>query len=335
MRDNEPGPECRDVQETPLLEVRHLFTRFPADGGTVRAVDGVSFTLDRGEVLCLVGESGCGKSMTALSILDLVPPPGRVTGGEVLFEGVDLRRLDRETVRKLRGDRISMVFQEPMSSLNPVFTVGDQVSEVLRYHRQMGRSQAMGEALRLLKLVRIPDPDRRLREYPHQMSGGMQQRILIAMAMACDPTLIIADEPTTALDVTVQAQILRLLEDLIRKKGRSLLLITHDLGVVARVADRVCVMYAGVIVEKGGVRDIFSDPRHPYTIGLMDSLPTPGRREFRSIPGTVPDLASLRGGCRFHPRCPRAREVCVKREPELVMTGKRGVRCHFPGNENG
>ncbi|MBN2720203.1 MAG: ABC transporter ATP-binding protein, partial [Proteobacteria bacterium] len=319
MKVNEPGLEPRGTRETPLLEVKDLFTRFPVEGGTVRAVDGVSFTLNRGEVLCLVGESGCGKSMTALSILDLVPPPGRVAGGEVLFEGVDLRRLDRERVRKLRGDRISMVFQEPMSSLNPVFTAGDQVSEVLRYHRQMGRSQAMAEALRLLKLVGIPDPDRRLREYPHQMSGGMQQRILIAMAMACDPELIIADEPTTALDVTVQAQILRLLEELIRRKGRSLLLITHDLGVVARMADSVCVMYAGVIVEKGGVRDIFSEPRHPYTIGLMNSLPTPGRREFRSIPGTVPDLASLPGGCRFHPRCPRARETCVKREPDLVM----------------
>jgi len=335
LKINETGPERRGVHDPPLLEVKDLFTRFPVDGGTVRAVDGVSFTLDRGEVLCLVGESGCGKSVTALSILDLVPPPGHVAGGEVLFEGVDLRRLDPESMRKIRGDRISMVFQEPMSSLNPVFSVGDQVSEVLRYHRQMGRSQAMAEALRLLKLVGIPDPDRRLREYPHQMSGGMQQRILIAMAMACDPELIIADEPTTALDVTVQAQILRLLEELIRKKGRSLLLITHDLGVVARVADRVCVMYAGVIVEKGGVRDIFSDPRHPYTIGLMNSLPTPGRREFRSIPGAVPDLASLPGGCRFHPRCPRAREICVKLEPDLVMTGKRGVRCHFPGKENG
>ena len=316
---------------TPLLEVKNLSTRFPVDGGVVRAVDDVSFSLDRGEVLCLVGESGCGKSMTALSVMGLVPEPGKVVEGQILFGGRDLRRLDAEEMRKIRGDRISMVFQEPMSALNPVFSVGTQVAEVLRYHRQMDWSTALQEALRLLKLVGISDPARRLRDYPHQMSGGMQQRVLIAMAMACEPDLIIADEPTTALDVTVQAQILSLMERLIREHGKSLLLITHDLGVVAQVADHVCVMYAGVIVERGRVDELFSDPQHPYTLGLLDSLPSPERREFRAIPGAVPDLASLPGGCRFRPRCGRAGKICAEEEPDLVMKGERGVRCHFPG----
>ncbi len=315
----------------PLLEVKHLSTQFPADGGGLRAVDDVSFSIGKGEVFCLVGESGCGKSMTALSILGLVPEPGEVIGGEVLFGGRDLRQLEAEEMRNIRGDRISMVFQEPMSALNPVFSVGSQVAEVLRYHRQMGRNAAFREALRLFKLVGIPDPARRLEDYPHQMSGGMQQRILIAMALACEPDLIIADEPTTALDVTVQAQILNLMERLIREQGKSLLLITHDLGVVAQVADQVCVMYAGVIVEKGGVKELFSDPQHPYTLGLLDSLPTAGRREFRAIPGTVPDLASLPGGCRFHPRCGRAGRICAEKEPDFLMIGEKGVRCYFPG----
>ncbi|MDF1535188.1 MAG: ABC transporter ATP-binding protein [bacterium] len=314
-----------------LLEIKHLTTVFPAGGRVLKAVDDVSFSLTKGEVFCLVGESGCGKSMTALSILGLVPPPGMVTGGQVLFRGRDLRTMGAEELRLIRGDRISMVFQEPMSALNPVFTVGEQVAEVLRVHRSVTREQAMERVVELLGEVGIPDPDRRSGEYPHQMSGGMQQRALIAMAMACEPELLIADEPTTALDVTVQAQILRLMERLIRGKDRSLLLITHDLGIVAEVADRVCVMYAGAVVESSPVKELFAYPQHPYTLGLMASLPSPERRKFTPITGMVPDLADLPGGCRFHPRCQRAREVCVREEPELVFTGKRAVRCYFPG----
>jgi oligopeptide/dipeptide ABC transporter ATP-binding protein len=318
---------------TALLEIRNLTTAFPGEDRLLKAVDGVSFSLQKGEVLCLVGESGCGKSMTALSILRLVPPPGSIIGGEVIFDGRDLMNLEAEDMRLVRGDRISMVFQEPMSALNPVFPLGDQVAEVLRVHRNMKREEAHLKAVELLDRVGIPDPERRAGEYPHQMSGGMQQRALIAMAMACEPELLIADEPTTALDVTVQAQILRLMEHLIRGHERSLLLITHDLGVVAKVADRVCVMYAGVIVEISPVKPLFADPRHPYTMGLLASLPTPGDRSYHSIPGSVPDLADMPSGCRFHPRCSRAQEVCAKEEPELVEKGGRAVRCFFPGRE--
>jgi len=316
-----------------LLEIHNLTTAFPGEDRLLKAVDGVSFSLDKGEVLCLVGESGCGKSMTALSILQLVPRPGSIIEGEVLFDGRDLLKMESEEIRLIRGDRISMVFQEPMSALNPVFSLGDQVSEVLRVHRGMNREEAGLKAVELLDQVGIPDPQRRAGEYPHQMSGGMQQRALIAMAMACEPDLLIADEPTTALDVTVQAQILRLMERLIRGHNRSLLLITHDLGVVAEVADRVCVMYAGVIVEISQVKPLFKEPWHPYTMGLMASLPSPGQRSFNPIPGSVPDLADMPSGCRFHPRCPRAREVCGKEEPELVETAGRAVRCFFPGRE--
>jgi len=317
-----------------LLQIRNLTTAFPGEDRLLKAVDGVSFSLDKGEVLCLVGESGCGKSMTALSILQLVPPPGAIVGGEVLFDGRDLLKLGPEEMRLIRGDRISMVFQEPMSALNPVFTLGDQVSEMFRIHRGMDRAEAQSSAVEMLARVGIPDPRRRAGEYPHQMSGGMQQRALIAMAMACEPELLIADEPTTALDVTVQAQILRLMEKLIRGEERSLLLITHDLGVVAEVADSVCVMYAGVIVEVSPVRPLFADPGHPYTMGLMASLPSPGDRSYHPIPGSVPDMADIPSGCRFHPRCPRVQEVCRKEEPELVEKGGgRAVRCYFPGKE--
>jgi oligopeptide/dipeptide ABC transporter ATP-binding protein len=317
-----------------LLEISNLTTAFPGEDRLLKAVDGVSFSIQKGEVLCLVGESGCGKSMTALSILQLVPPPGSIIGGEVLFDGRDLMKMELDDIRLIRGDRISMVFQEPMSALNPVFTLGDQVAEVLRIHRNMDRREANLKAVQLLEQVGIPDPERRAGEYPHQMSGGMQQRSLIAMAMACEPDLLIADEPTTALDVTVQAQILRLMERLIRGHDRSLLLITHDLGVVAEVADRVCVMYAGVIVEISAVKPLFADPGHPYTMGLMASLPSPGDRNYHSIPGSVPDLADMPSGCRFHPRCPRAQEMCAREEPELVEKGGRAVRCYFPGKEN-
>ena len=318
----------------PLLEVKDLKTVFRTEEGEVRAVDGVSFALRRGEILCLVGESGCGKSVTALSIMRLVPPPGKIVSGQVLFQGKDLMTMDEEEIRSLRGDRISMIFQEPMSALNPVFSIGDQVSEVLRTHRGMDRARAMDEAEKLLEQVGIPDPAQRIRNYPHQMSGGMQQRTLIAMAVACKPDVLIADEPTTALDVTVQAQILRLMEGLIKEGERGALLITHDLGVVAEVADNVCVMYAGVIVETAPVEDLFDDPRHPYTIGLIHSLPTPGRRSFKAIPGNVPDLADLPAGCRFHPRCPRAQKVCSEKEPDLERTGGRSVRCYYPGKKH-
>ncbi len=319
---------------TALLEIRNLTTAFPGEDRLLKAVDGVSFSLQNGEVLCLVGESGCGKSMIALSILRLVPPPGSIIGGEVLFDGRDLMKMSAEDMRLIRGDRISMVFQEPMSALNPVFTLGDQVSEVLRVHKGMNHKEALLKATQLLGQVGIPDPERRAGEYPHQMSGGMLQRALIAMAMACEPDLLIADEPTTALDVTVQAQILRLMERLVRGQDRCLLLITHDLGVVAEVADRVCVMYAGVIVEISPVKPLFAQPGHPYTMGLLASLPSPGSRRYHSIPGSVPDLADVPSGCRFHPRCPRAQEVCARDEPELVEKGGRAVRCYFPGKEN-
>ena len=318
----------------PLLEIKDLETRFETDSGILRAVDGVSLSLNRGEILGLVGESGCGKSMTALSIMRLVPPPGKIVSGQVLLEGKDILAMSDDDVRLLRGDRISMIFQEPMSALNPVFTVGDQVAEILRVHRGVDSRAAMNTAVTLLERVGIPDPDRRVREYPHQMSGGMQQRALIAMAAACEPDVLIADEPTTALDVTVQAQILRLMEDLIQETNSGALLITHDLGVVAEITDRVCVMYAGVIVEMSPVEDLFEDPRHPYTIGLIESLPAPGRREFKAIPGAVPDLVNLPGGCRFHPRCPRAQRACVEEEPELVGSLTRGVRCLYPGQEH-
>ncbi len=318
-----------------LLEVKNLVTHFYIEGKTLHAVDGVSFSLARGEILGLVGESGCGKSVTALSLLRLVSSPGKVVSGEVIFEGKDLLAMSEEEIRGIRGNRISMVFQEPMSALNPVFTVGDQVSEVLRLHRGMDRTEAMGSAAWLLERVGIPDPERRLADYPHQMSGGMLQRVLIAMAMACEPQVLIADEPTTALDVTVQAQILKLIEELIREGDRGAVLITHDLGVVAQVADRVCVMYAGVIVEIGTVNDLFEDPQHPYTLGLISSLPTPGKKRFEAIAGNVPDLTDLPVGCRFNPRCPRAQQVCAEIEPDLTgsQTGQL-VRCHFPGSEN-
>ncbi|TNF47105.1 ABC transporter ATP-binding protein [bacterium] len=318
----------------PLLEIKDLETRFVTEAGILRAVDGVSFTLNRGEILGLVGESGCGKSMTALSIMRLVPPPGTIVSGQILLEGRDLLTMSSEEIRLLRGDRISMVFQEPMSALNPVFTVGDQVAEILRVHRGSDSETAMATAISLLERVGIPDPDRRFKEYPHQMSGGMQQRALIAMAVACEPGLLIADEPTTALDVTVQAQILRLMEDLILESNSGALLITHDLGVVAEITDRVCVMYAGAIVEMSSVEDLFEDPQHPYTIGLIESLPTPGRKQFVAIPGAVPDLVNLPQGCRFHPRCPRAQKICLEKEPDLTVSDIRGVRCYFPGRDH-
>ncbi len=307
----------------PLLDVRDLTVHFYTDAGVARAVDGVSFAVGRKETFCLVGESGCGKSVTALSIMRLVPAPGRIVTGRTAFDGRDLRALSPPAMREMRGNSISMIFQEPMTALNPVFTVGNQIVEAVREHRDVSASQARDIAVEMLERVRIPEPVQRFGEYSHQMSGGMQQRVMIAMALTCRPQLLIADEPTTALDVTIQAQILDLLLDLQDELGMSILLITHDLGVVAEVADRVAVMYAGRIVEHADVRTIFRRPSHPYLVGLLRSLPAmsePGQR-LNVIPGQVPDARRYPRGCRFHPRCPIAVPQCARTEPELREVG--------------
>ena len=307
-----------------VLEVKGLQTVFFTNSGLFRAVDDVSFHIRRGETLAIVGESGCGKSVTALSIMRLVPnPPGRVVGGEILLEGTDLLALDDAEMRKIRGNRISMIFQEPMTSLNPVIRIGDQIGEAVRLHRDVGTKAAWEQAVDMLRLVRIPEPARRAQEYPHQLSGGMRQRAMIAMALACQPTLLIADEPTTALDVTIQAQILALILDLQRQLGMGLILITHDLGVVAQTAQRVVVMYAGKKVEEADVETLFANPRHPYTRGLMASIPAlPTQKgkaivRLNEIPGTVPALTRLPAGCAFAPRCSLAVERCRQEYPQL------------------
>jgi oligopeptide/dipeptide ABC transporter ATP-binding protein len=291
--------------EKPLLEVKGLKTSFRTRDGIVRAVDGIDFHVDRGEIMGLVGESGCGKSVTSLSIMGLVGKPGKVDAGEILFDGTDLLKLKPGGMRKLRGDRISMIFQQPQSSLNPVWDVGRQIGEVLEIHRGMKRGAARARALELLRMVGIPDPSRRLKSYPHEMSGGMAQRVMIAMALACEPELLIADEPTTALDVTIQAQILDLMRNLREETGTAIILITHDLAVVAEMCDRVAVMYAGEIVEQSDVTSLFRRPRHPYTLGLIGSIPVVGdvRDQLAVIPGNVPNLIDLPKGCRFAPRC--------------------------------
>jgi peptide/nickel transport system ATP-binding protein len=306
---------------SPLLDVRDLRTHFVIDGGEFRAVDGVSFTIARGKSLGIVGESGCGKSVTALSIMGLVPqPPGRITGGAVLFEGTDLLQLPPERMRDLRGDKLSMIFQEPMTSLNPVFTIGDQIVEGIRRHRNVSAAQAREQAIDMLKRVRIPSPERRFDEYPHNLSGGMRQRVMIAMALACNPRLLIADEPTTALDVTIQAQILDLMRALRAELGTAIMLITHDLGVIAELADDVIVMYAGQVVERSSVAALFADPQHPYTIGLLGSIPRLHLEQDRlaAIDGFVPDPMSLPEGCRFNPRCPFAVDKCRIAVPVLA-----------------
>jgi oligopeptide/dipeptide ABC transporter ATP-binding protein len=302
----------------PLLEVRGLRTSFHTRDGVVRAVDGIDFTVNAGEILGLVGESGCGKSVTSMSIMGLVAKPGRIDGGEVLFDGTDLVRLDPEAMRKIRGDRISMIFQQPQSSLNPVWDVGAQIGEVLEIHRNMRRKAARERAQELLQMVGIPDPKRRLDSYPHEMSGGMAQRVMIAMALACEPELLIADEPTTALDVTIQAQILDLIRELRRQTGTAVVLITHDLGVVAEMCDRVAVMYAGEIIETADTETLFRDPRHPYTRGLISSIPVVGevRSELAVIPGNVPNLIDMPPACRFAPRCIVRIEEDVKNSTE-------------------
>ena len=317
-----------------LLEVTDLKTYFDTDEGVVKAVDGVSFHLDRGETLAVVGESGSGKSVTSLSVMRLIPtPPGRIASGQMLFEGQDLARKSERDMRRIRGNEISMIFQEPMTSLNPVYTVGDQIAEAIVLHQGKSYREAMKVAVEMLDLVGIPEPGKRVKNYPHQMSGGMRQRVMIAMALSCGPKLLIADEPTTALDVTIQAQILDLMRKLQREIGMSILFITHDLGVVAEMADRVVVMYAGRAVEEGDVNDIFARPQMPYTLGLMNSIPRVDRAaehqdRLEAIPGNVPNPLYLPEGCAFHPRCRFATDECKQAIPALEDTGNgHMVRC--------
>jgi oligopeptide/dipeptide ABC transporter ATP-binding protein len=317
----------------PLLQIENLRTFFYGDGSVARAVDGVSFSIASGETIGLVGESGCGKSVTALSVLRLVRPPGRIEpSSRILFEGRDLVTLDERSLRAVRGARIAMVFQEPMTALNPVFTVGEQIAEVVRIHGKASRHEAWERAVEMLQIVGIPAPEQRAKEYPHQLSGGMRQRVVIAMALVMNPALVIADEPTTALDVTIQAQILELLQQLQGRFGMSILLITHDLGVVAETVSRVIVMYGGEIVEEAAVRTLFADPHHPYTEGLLAAMPRLGeaRERLRTIPGTVPPPTRWPTGCRFHDRCPYAWERCTSEHPPLYQIGGGHVsRCHL------
>ncbi|MFN6964844.1 MAG: ABC transporter ATP-binding protein [Pyrinomonadaceae bacterium] len=317
-----------------LLEVEGLKTYFQTRSGLVRSVDDVSFRIGEGELLGLVGESGCGKSITALSIMRLISPPGKIVAGSIRFKGEELTTASSERMRAIRGNDIAMIFQDPMTSLNPVFTVGEQIAEALRLHRGLDRKKAWAAAIEAMREVAIPSPERRASDYPHQLSGGMRQRVMIAMALACDPELLIADEPTTALDVTIQAQILELLDELRRSRKLAVLLITHDLGVVAEVADRVCVMYTGKIVEESGVEEIFERPKHPYTQGLLRSVPKLSSAEIaratrlQTIEGTVPNPAQLPDGCHFAPRCPFRMEKCLHGEiPLYTAADGAAVRC--------
>ena len=322
--------------EATVLDVKGLRTVFFTNSGLFRAVDDVSFQVRRGETLAIVGESGCGKSVTALSIMRLVPdPPGRIVGGSITLEGQDLLTLDESEMRKIRGDRISMIFQEPMTSLNPVMRIGDQIAEAVRLHRPTTVKEAWQQAVQMLRLVRIPEPERRASEYPHQLSGGMRQRAMIAMALACKPKLVIADEPTTALDVTIQAQILDLLQDMKERFGMAVMLITHAMGVVAETAQRVVVMYAGKVVEEADVDRLFEYPHHPYTQGLIRSIPridldSEHKVRLEAIGGTVPNLIDPPPGCRFAPRCRHVMGVCTEKEPLLreVAPGHR-MACHL------
>lgn len=318
----------------PLLEVRNLKTYFFTEDGVVKAVDGVDFYVNPGEVLGLVGESGCGKSVTSLSIMRLISAPGKIVEGQILFEGKDLVKASEEEMIQVRGNRLSMIFQQPQTALNPVFRVGDQIAEVLEIHQGMNKEAGRARAIELLQMVGIPEPARRAEAYPHELSGGMAQRVMIAMGLACVPNLLIADEPTTALDVTIQAQILDLMRNLRQNIGTAIILITHDLGVVSEMCERVAVMYAGQIVEQADVQTIFAHPMHPYTQGLIGSIPVLGKLKERLevIPGSVPNLVNLPPGCRFAPRC-RAREehaleICTREEPALHETeGGHKVRC--------
>jgi len=338
------GARVADLDVDPaeaLLEVKNLRTTFYTADGSVDAVDNVSFNVRRGEAVALVGESGCGKSVTAMSIMRLVAVPGKITAGEIRFKGRDLASLSEKEMRNVRGNDIAMVFQEPMTSLNPVFKIGAQVAEAIRIHRKVGKKEAWKQAGDMLDLVSIPDPHKRLHDYPHQLSGGMRQRVMIAIALSCDPELLIADEPTTALDVTIQAQIMELLTSLQKKLGLAVLLITHDLGVVAEFCERVVVMYTGRVVEEAPVRDLFANPAHPYTRGLLRSLPsvtavnTPeARTRLATIEGMVPPLTNLPQGCKFNPRCPDVMDICLGNEPALMpVAAGQSARCYLHGDE--
>ncbi len=315
-----------------LLHVKDLRTYFYTLDGVVKAVDGISYDMEEGEILGLVGESGCGKSISALSLLQLIPsPPGKIVGGEVLFQGRDLLKLNKDEIRKIRGNQIAMIFQEPMTTLNPVLTIGRQLSEPLEMHRNMSQGDARRECIKLLRTVQISDGEMRMADYPHQYSGGMRQRVMIAMALSCQPKLLIADEPTTAIDVTIQAQLLELMRQVTRDSGTALLLITHNLGVIARYADRVNVMYAGRIVEKGMARDIYEQPRHPYTVGLLKSVPrldVAVKQRLVPIEGVPPDLGNLPKGCAFAERCTHLIDRCKEEMPSLVpLSDKHEVAC--------
>ncbi|MFQ5996433.1 MAG: ABC transporter ATP-binding protein [Dehalococcoidales bacterium] len=316
-----------------LLEIRRLKTYFFTAKGVVKAVDGVSFGLRKGENLCLVGETGCGKTATALSILRLIDsPPGRIVGGEILYHREDLLRCSSERLRQIRGNWIAMIFQDPQSSLNPVFTTGDQIAEQIKLHLRLGHRQAMERSLQLMEQVGIPRARERMKDYPHQFSGGMRQRVMIAAALSCDPEILIADEPTTALDATIKDQILDILRDLKQRRNMSILFITHDLGTVASIADRIVVMYGGRVAEAGTVFDIFDQPKHPYTIGLINCLPSISTRRDRltPIPGTIPSLIDVPEGCIFNPRCPRRMPICCQIRPaEIVISGEHLVACHL------
>ena len=325
----------------PLLDIHGLRTRFHTYEGVVNAVDGLDLEIYRGETLGLVGESGCGKSVTALSILQLLRCPPAEIQGRILFKGTNLLDLGREGIRKIRGNAISMIFQEPMTSLNPVLTIGEQIAESVRLHKGMTRQEAWQWAVEMLQMVQIPGPRSRAREYPHKLSGGMRQRAMIAMALACNPQLLLADEPTTALDVTIQAQIMNLMMRLKEEFETSIILITHDLGIIAEMASRVVVMYAGKMVEEAPVKDLFKDPRHPYTQGLLGSVPVIGRKahtgkRLQEIPGIVPSPLEMPQGCRFHPRCPRTMDVCCDQEPAVVRLAEhQRVNCWLEANGSG
>ncbi len=322
-----------------LLDIKNLKTFFFTEGVTVQAVDGVDLQLKKGETLGIVGESGCGKSMMALSIMGLVPnPPGKIVDGEINFKNNDLTKLSQKEYRKIRGNEISMIFQEPMTSLNPVFTIGKQMMEVYQYHQGLSKKEAKGKSIEMLKLVGISMPEKRIHEYPNQLSGGMRQRVMIAMALACDPELLIADEPTTALDVTIQAQILKLMGELKTKMDTSIILITHNLGVVAEMADKIMVMYAGKVMEYADAASIFNDPKHPYTEGLLDSIPKIDKpvKRLSAISGTVPSQQDFPTGCRYHPRCKYAMPICLEKEPDLFeLESRNKVRCWKYGGEHG
>jgi peptide/nickel transport system ATP-binding protein len=343
--EQQTSPRDKVTCAEPVLEVNALKTYFFTRAGAVKAVDGVSFSLKRGETLAIVGESGCGKSVTALSLMRLIPdPPGRIVGGSISLDAVDIRGVSDDEMRAMRGRDISMIFQEPMTSLNPVMTIGRQLGEVLRLHQTLSKAELRKKVVALLSLVRIPEAAQRARQYPHQLSGGMRQRVMIAIALACNPKVLIADEPTTALDVTVQAQILELIVDLQKKLGTAVILITHDLGLVAQTAQRVIVMYAGRKVEEAGVGALFANPQHQYTRGLMASLPRLGllrgeaaaTSRLQEIPGMVPPLTNLPPGCAFAPRCPRADERCAAENPPYEeKSAGHWAACWHPGPSNG